>query len=67
MVAKNILKFCIRGLLKERQRKTLFLFLDALKKVLVEYVNDDFLEELQKELNVAMALLERDFPITIQV
>ena len=67
LISKNVLKFCLRGLLKECQRKTLFLFLDALRKILSEGVELLHVHELEADVNEALALMERDFPVDIQV
>ena len=67
LVAKNILKFCLRGMLKDRQRLTLFQFLDALRKILSEKIKEEDMQQLEMEVNEALALMERDFPVDIQV
>ena len=54
-------------MLGECQRVTLFNFLNTLQNLLAEYVTSEYLDELEKEMNKSLALLERDFPITIQV
>ena len=63
----NILKYCLRGALGERQRKTLFRFLDSLRDLVNEEQDIGRLETIETELNLTLALMERDFPITIQV
>ena len=54
-------------MLKECQRTTLFSFLDAVRKLLAEGIEQHSLQELEAEVNLALALMERDFPIDIQV
>ena len=54
-------------MLGEDQRNSLFKFLNALQKMLVDCVTSAYLDELEKELNESLALLERDFPISLQV
>ena len=54
-------------MLPKQQEDTLFYFLDVLRDVLAESHCLDDLEKLKLDLNTAMALLERDFPISIQV
>lgn len=66
-MTKNILKFCLRGLLADCQRKTLFTFLDAIRKLLAEGIKSCDLQLLEEEINMSLALMERDFPISIQV
>ena len=67
LVCKGILKFCLRGLLGDAQRKTLFYFFDCLTLVCAEYHDSRSISNLQVKMNTAIALLERDFPRTIQV
>ena len=54
-------------MLGEKQRNSLFCFLKALESVLSESQKADKILELKANLNVALALLERNFPIAIQV
>ena len=61
------MKFCLRGMLGEDQGKSLFKFLTALQKMLIDCVTSEYLGELEKELNKSLALLKRDFPISLQV
>jgi len=67
MVSKGVFKYCLRGMLAEQHRNTLFTFLDALSMVLAEFHRLQDLPELETKVNTAIALLERDFPISIQV
>ena len=63
----NILKYCLREALGERQRRTLFRFLDSLRDLVNEEQDIGQLDAIETELNFTLALMERDFPITIQV
>ena len=63
----GILKYCLRGLLGKQQRNTLFFILDTLTDVLAESMKLDSLPKLQDKMNTALAMLERDFPIALQV
>ena len=63
----GVIKFCLRGLLPKRQEDTLFLFVDAITSVLAESHNRTELNKLNEDLHTAIALLERDFPVSIQV
>lgn len=67
LVAKNILKFCLRGMLQERQRTTLFGFLTSIQKIFTTHTSNEYIQELRGELDKSLALMERDFPIAIQV
>lgn len=60
-------RFCLRKMLGAAQRQTLFPFLDATAKLLQERQDVAQLTELEKEMKSALALLERDFPASIQV
>ena len=64
MVSKGILKFCLRGMLGQQQRKSLFTLLDTLALVLSERHHLEDLPDLEAKLNVALALMERDFPVS---
>ena len=54
-------------MLGDKQRKTLFFFLDTLKSTLAESHHPSELSHLKEQLNDALAMLERDFPISVQV
>lgn len=57
----------LREMLGAEQRSSLFRFLDALTQLYSEKHDKLKLSELRVELNVALALMERDFPVSIQV
>ena len=52
-------------MLQERQRKTLFLFLDAVRRLVAESIHPDDVDGLQSQVNLALTLMERDFPVDI--
>ena len=56
-------------MLQERQQTTLFMFLDAVRSLglVAETIRLDDVDGLQSQLNLALALMERDFPVDIQV
>jgi len=54
-------------MLQERQRTTLFGFLSVLQKVFATQTSNEHIQRLKEELNESFALMERDFPIAIQV
>lgn len=54
-------------MLQDRQRGTLFQFLNVVRKILSEYIDQQTIQQIESELNLALALLERHFPIDIQV
>ena len=49
------------------QRKTLFLLVDVLRDLLSESLKPESLPSLQERLDVTLALVERDFPVSLQV
>ena len=63
----GILKYCLREMLCKKQRETFFFFLDTMSKVLRESHEKLKLNELEQDVNKALALLERDFPVSKQV
>ena len=53
-------------MLGDEQRQTLVFFLDTLS-VMSESHQSGALPDIQERLNMALALLERDFPISVMV
>ena len=54
-------------MLETQQHSTLFEFLDALTLLLAEVHDGCKLPEVTQKVNMALALIERDFPMAIQV
>ena len=67
LVCTYILKYCIRGLLGQQQRQTLFRFCNVLAQLCVEYVNTALLQQLELDVHHTLSLLERDFPVALHV
>ena len=67
LVSQGILKYCLRGMLGATQRQTLFAFVDVTTKLLQEHQDPTQLAKLEEDMNLVLALLERDFPASIQV
>ena len=67
VLASGILKFCIRGLLGDTQRKTLYEFCDVLSLLVAEGVNVSDLDSLEYRVHRVLSLLERDFPVSLHV
>ena len=61
------MKFCLRGLIGQQQRTTFFRFLDFIALLCKDSISADDISTLKEKANVTLALLERDFPITVQV
>ena len=53
-------------MLAKRQRDTFFFFLDTLSNLLKER-DSAKLDNLEKDMNLALALLDRDFPVGKQI
>ena len=54
-------------MLGDEQRQTLVFFLDTLSTVVSESHQSGAFPDIQERLNMALALLERDFPIPVMV
>ena len=54
-------------MLGAKQRSSLFYFIDALAWLFSEQQDKSKISELREQVNVALALMERDFPVAIQV
>ena len=67
VLASGILKFCIRGLLGDAQRKTLYEFGDVISLPATEEVNVSELDSLEYRVHRVLSLLERDFPVSLHV
>lgn len=65
--SSGILKFCLRGMLGSRQRSTLFKLFDVLKRICAESVIIDAIQLLEEHVHTVLALIERDFPLSLQV
>ena len=66
-MCQGVLKYCLLGLLGEQQEETLYFFFDTITILLAESHKIDTLEKLRDDLNTALAKLERDFPVSVQV
>lgn len=67
VLCSGILKYCIRGLLGEQQRKTLFELCDVVASLLDYGVTNDSIDSLEYRVHRVLSLLERDFPISLHV
>jgi len=54
-------------LLGKQQQETLYFFFDTITTLLAESHKKDNLAKLRDNLNNALAMLERDFPVSVQV
>lgn len=67
LACKGILKYCLRDQLGTQQEETLFTFYDCLACLFSEKHKHDELDALEEDFNTTLALIERDFPVSIQV
>lgn len=67
IACNGILKYCLRDMLGRKQCGTLHFFLDTITSILGESHDLELLDQLGDKVNIALARLERDFPISIQV
>ena len=64
---RGILKYCLRGMLGDEQHETIILFVDAITALCAPSQDAAKLDELQKQVDVSLARMERDFPLSLQV
>lgn len=67
VVTSGILKFCLRGMLGRNQRQTLYRLFDVISGICAEDIAMDSVDDLEQETHHALALFERDFPVSLQV
>ena len=67
LVSSNMLKYCLRGLLGQQQRQTLFFFCNVLAQLCAESVNMLQVQQLEFDVHESLSLLERDFPVSMHV
>ena len=67
ILASGIPKFCIRGLLGDTQRKTLYEFCNVISLLAAEGVNVSELDSLECRVHRVLPLLERDIPVSLHV
>ena len=66
-LSDGILKFCLRNLLHRSQRCTIFRFCDIISKICSEEIILNEMCDLETEVHEVLALLERDFPVSLHV
>ena len=67
LICNGIIKFCVRGLLGEAQRKPFFSLCDVLARACQEELSASLIDDLELCLHRSLALLERDFPASLNV
>jgi hypothetical protein len=66
IASQGIFKYCIRDVLSDTCRQTLFRLFDSISDLCKESHDLDGINELEAKLNAALACLERDFPLSLQ-
>lgn len=61
------MKYCLKDLLGNQQRKAVFHYVDVCCKIMAEKQSVSDVPDLLADMNSVLAILERDMPITIQV
>lgn len=64
---RGILKYCVRGMLGDCQQETLILFMDAIASLCAPHQNTSNIDTLKEKVAIALARVERDFPVSLQV
>lgn len=67
IACNGILKFCLRGMLGQKQRKTLYQLFDILTQICAEDIDINSIDGLEQQVHRTLALLERDLPVSMQV
>lgn len=67
VVASGVLKYCIRGLLGSFQCKTLMELCNVLSMLVAEEIDMSCIDNLEYRTHRVLALLERDFPVSLNV
>ena len=67
VLISGILKFCIRGCLGKKQRSTVFELCNVLSDLCSRSINVVEVDGLEYRLNRVLALLERDYPVSLHV
>ena len=64
---RGLLKYCVRGMLGVSQQETLIQFMDAIAAICAPTQDKATIEALKDKVAVALAQVERDFPVSLQV
>lgn len=67
VLCSGILKYCIRDILGEEQRKTLYELCDVVSELLDYNVDDDAIDSIEYRVHRVLSLLERNFPVSLHV
>ena len=63
----GVLKYCLRGMLGSKQQQSLFKLFDVLTSLCAEQSDLTTVDALESKVHEVLVLIERDFPLSIQV
>ena len=64
VVCSGVIKYCIRGLLGENQRATLYKICDLMSRLFCHQFTS-FEESVEADTHIILSLIERDFPVSL--
>ena len=67
VVTNDILKFCLHNMLGHNQRHTLYQLVNIITQLHAEEIDIRYVDEIEKRVHHTLALIERDFPLSLQV
>ena len=67
LATSGVLRFCLRSMLGYRQRHTLFQLFDVISGLCDEVIDSKHIDDLELRVHRVLALIERDFPLSLQV
>lgn len=67
VVTNGVLTFCLRKLLRHSQRHSLFQLFDVITRLCAEDVDSTCISDLECDVHRTLALMERNFPVSLQV
>ena len=65
--ARGILKYCLRDMLGDQQQESLIVFMDAISALCAPPHSNASIQLLKEQVTLALARLERYFPLSLQV
>ena len=67
VLASGILKYCVRGCLGKKQRRTLYEMCDVIAALSARSVDLSEVDRIEYRVSTALSLFERDYPISTHV
>lgn len=66
VAVRGILKYCVRGLLSDKQGEALVRFTDSIAALCAPTQDETELGQLKEQVDVALALMEGAFPLSLE-